>query len=333
MRLRSSLRWGLAGIALVLLPGLAPAGDSDDARVWLERMSRAAHTLNYDGTFIYEHNNHMQTMRIIHASEDGAERERLVTLSGPSREVVRNEDTVTCILPDNNSVVVEKSGPTRPFLISVPEQLDQLQAYYRFELGGKERIAGRTAQKIKVKPRDIYRYGHRLWVDEQVGLLLKSELLNEDGLIVEQVLFTSLDLLDSVPAALLQPQTEGKDLVWHRRKRGHRGDQPVPQGSGWRVAKLPPAFDKDIHRKHFMSARNAEVEHMVFSDGLASVSVFIEAHDPDDDTLLGHMRMGAINTFARTIGGHRVTVVGEVPAATVRLIGESIERIEAGDGS
>ena len=315
--------WKLAGLLWLLLPLLASADDGgkQNPQYWLQRMVRATHNLNYQGTFIYEHDSHLQTMRIVHSAGNGGERERLVTLSGPSREVIRNGDTVTCILPDNHSVVVERSHSVRPFPIALPSRLEQLEHYYTMSLQGEERIADLPARHIAIKPRDDYRYGHNIWLDEDSGLLLKAELVDEKGRMVEQLLFTSVEFFDRVPPRLLEPQTTGKNR--YRYKRAQEKDEAV-HDTGWRVVRLPPGFQEEVHRRHYMPSLKAPVEHFVFSDGLASISVFIERHKQGAHNLIGTTRMGAVNAYGRLVDDHLVTVVGEVPPKTVKLVADSV---------
>ncbi|MEW6646957.1 MAG: MucB/RseB C-terminal domain-containing protein [Pseudomonadota bacterium] len=313
----------LLGSAL-LLASLVPQAVSADAspspRQWLERMSQAAHRLDYDGTFVYSHDGHMQTMRIVHSSRGGSERERLLSLSGPSREVIRDNDRVTCILPDDNAVVEESTGPARRLPIDLPSRLETLERYYNFSDAGSERIAGHDTRKILITPLDRYRYGHALWLHQDKGLLLRSELYNEEGRVVEQLMFTALEFHEQLPSGLLEPETRGRDVVWQR---------AVPQAEShaaaerWAVGQLPPGFVLENHRHHVM-AGNAQVEHLLFSDGLASVSVFIEPASESGEGLVGSLRLGAVNTFSRNHHGYSITVMGEVPLLTAQRIAESV---------
>lgn len=313
---------GGALLAALLLPE-AMAGDisSLTPRQWLERMSQAAHELNYDGIFVYSHDGHMQTMRIVHGRSDGNERERLLALSGPSREVIRDNDNVTCILPDDNEVVVERTGPGRRLPLDLPERLESLERYYSFTDGGSERVAGHSARKIVITPLDRYRYGHALWLHNDKGLLLRAELYNEDGLAVEQLMFTTLQFHDSLPAAQLEPETQGRDVIWQRDR--EREDTPDEAGM-WTVGELPPGFVLENHRHHFMPGTGNSVEHLLFSDGFASVSVFIEPEAEGQPGMAGGSRLGAVNAYTRSLEGHSITVMGEVPPVTARRIADSV---------
>lgn len=319
---QTMLRPLLGGVLLLatLAPQVFAADVSLTPRQWLERMSQAAHRLDYDGTFVYSHDGHMQTMRIVHSSRDGTERERLLSLSGPSREVIRDNDRVTCILPDDNAVVEESTGPARRLPIDLPSRLETLERYYNFSDAGSERIAGHDTRKILITPLDRYRYGHALWLHQDKGLLLRSELYNEEGRVVEQLMFTALAFHEQLPAGLLEPETRGRDVVWQRatpQAEWHDGAER------WTVGQLPPGFVLENHRHHAM-AGNAQVEHLLFSDGLASVSVFIEPNSEQGEGLVGSLRLGAINTFSRNHRGYSITVMGEVPLLTAQRIAESV---------
>lgn len=184
--------------------------ESLQVQTWLERTFRAAHTVNYDGTFIYSHNGQIDAMRIVHAATESGDRERLVSLSGPPREVLRDDDMVTCILPDDKSVVVGKARPNQQFPPSFPVRISRLADYYRFELAGVERVAGHEAQKLVIRPRDRFRYGYRLWMETGTGLLLKSELFDgQQHKPIEQFMFTQIRFLDEVPDALFEPTISG----------------------------------------------------------------------------------------------------------------------------
>ncbi len=312
----------------LLFPLGVMASPTDDARDWLSRMSRAAHALNYEGTFVYEHMGSMQSMRIFHGADAGGERERLVTLDGASREVIRDNDKVTCILPDDKAVVVDATGPSRPFPLNLPTRLEQLGEYYDAEVGGTDRVAGHTAQKIIIRPRDGYRYGQNVWLEQDTALLLKSELVDEDGKAVERLMFTTLEVhAGALPPSLFEPQNTGADMVWYTRDPEAMADAQASTAQHWRVEKLPPGFRHDVRRFHSVPATLRPVEHLVYSDGLASVSVFIEQQS-GENAFTGSSRKGAVHVYAREHDGYSILVIGEVPAATVRLIGDSVMRTE-----
>lgn len=310
-------------VVLLVIPVIALANDYKEIEAWLQKMHKAAHTLNYKGKFVYQQDKQLSLMRIIHSVDEHGERERLVSLDETGREIIRNKDKVTCILPDSKSVVVDKGRPVAQFPPVFPVQLDMIKDQYTFSLDRQEKIAGQHAQKIVIKPRDTYRYGHRLWVDANTGLLLKTQLVNEKEDLLEQFMFTEIEFLDTVPEKLLQPSIRSEEYTWYEAQDDKDGGMDDKSAGKWSITTLPAGFSNDMQRRHRMPNKTA-VEQLVYSDGLASVSVFIEKHKAHSPNITGASRMGAVNAYGKKLNNYHVTVVGEVPSATVRLIGESV---------
>lgn len=314
-----------AALCLLALPLMAAATPPEDPVAWLERMARAAHRLDYEGTFVYRSDGHMQSMRVMHSASPEGERERLVALNGPFREVLRDGDRVACLLPDapDGSVVRDIAAPAGTVALALPEDLASLKQFYRFEFTGHDRIAARKARKVAIRPRDHFRYAHHYWIAEDSGLLLHSELVANDGRIVEEVLFTELTIHDRLPAEKLEPSREqGERYVWQRKDDPERASR----GGRWQVQETPIGFRPVAHLR---TGTEKAVEHLVFSDGLASVSVFIEP--VSGDTVSGQSNRGALSAEVRRVGDHQVTVIGEVPPATVRFIAERVQQVAPDD--
>lgn len=308
----------------ILASGLAAADDHTTAHDWLMKISQAARSLDYTGAFVYQHGTQLEAMRIVHKGRGGAARERLVSLNGAPREIIRNEREVICLLPDVKSAVVEfrKSGGKR-FPVLLPERLSDLDAYYAIRLGGSGRVAGREAQIVLISPRDDYRYGYQLWADRETGLLLKADLLDRKGRILEQFMFTHLTIGEPIPDSAFVPQiADPEGLRWYREEDERL--EPQADEPGWTAMRLPGGFRLSTFMKRREPMRRKPIEHLVYSDGLAAVSVFIEKREEDKPFMLGASRMGAVHAFGRDVAGHQVTAVGEVPAATVVMIGSSM---------
>lgn len=290
---------------------------------WLSKMHQAAHMVNYQGVFVYGQKNNLSSMRIIHSADASGERERLLSLDGTGREVIRNKNSVTCILPDSKSVMVEKNRPKSNFPPAFPVKVNELSRNYTFYLAGKETVAGHTAQKIIIQPKDKYRYGHTLWIDDKTGLLLKTYLMNEANQAVEKFMFTQIDFMEKVPEKLLKPSITGENFTWYESGKKKSDEKDIP--SKWRVKHLPNGFNADMNRKHVMPRSGIAIEQLMYSDGLSSISVFIEKHSNKNDQITGHSRMGAINACGRALkNGIHVTVVGEVTHAAVKMMCDSV---------
>ena len=312
------MKWVVA----LLLFAAAPLGAQEEARQWLEDMSAALRTLNYDGTFVYLHDGKLEAMRIIHQADGGVEKERLVSLTGSPREVLRDNKAVTCIMPDSKSVMVGQSRQPQRFH-EVPRDLDSLLAHYRLEVLGDDRVAGHMARIVAITPRDALRYGYRFWIGKDSKMLLKSDLTGVDGEAIEQVMFTRLGIGRRIVEADLEPSLSGKEFSWYRQSGGR---PPAPAGTGtpaWRVRRLPGGFQMTDYQQRRMRPDSAGAEHLVFSDGLATVSVYVETVAGDSEPFDGLSSMGAVNAYGAVADGHQITVVGEVPAATVQIIARS----------
>lgn len=292
---------------------------------WLSKMHRAAHMSNYQGIFVYGQKDNLSSMKIIHRADATGERERLLSLDGTGREVLRNKNSVTCILPKSKSVIVEKSRPTSDFPPAFPMKINELSAIYKFSLSAIERVAGRKTQKVIITPKDEYRYGHVLWIDFDSGLLLKTHLMNETGKVVEKFMFTQIDFMKSIPDELLNATISGENFTWYESKDEKHTTKMMSSATNWAVKSLPKGFKADMNRKHVMPRSGVAMEHLMYSDGLSSISVFIEKENNKNNQLIGRSEMGAINACGRALdSGVHITVVGEVTQAAVMLICNSV---------
>jgi len=274
-----------------------------DAGDWLERIGPALAEQDYQGTLVTVSGARIETMGVFHAYEDGRERMRLVTLAGPHREVIRDDQMVMRIGTGIDSVGydAEPSGRWNPAgQFANAGKLDS----YRASLGIVGRVAARDAQIVNLQPRDAWRYGYRLWLDRKTGLPLRIALIGEEGAALEQMAFTQLRVGSKPDASDLQPST----------RQGLRRIQTLGAGKqvdpGWRIASPPPGFS-------LRAARSlGESVQLLYSDGLASVSIYIE---PVAGNRRGQstMRRGAVNAHSIWQGARRVVAIGKVPAATV----------------
>ena len=316
-------RYGtLAAVVLVVAPTVV-FGQSD-VRETLMRISRAARNLSYDGKFVYQRGTQLDAVRIVHRVDGEKVRERLVSLSGSPREVIRDDNVITCYLPDENSVLVEhRKASAKSFPSLLPEKLPDIESNYVVEFGKPDRIAGRDTQTVIIRPRDNLRYGYRLWADRETGLLLKTDLMDRRGAVLEQFMFTQVEIGSQIADTDLEPEISGNNLVWHRED--VRTGPVVAKKQHWVVNAVPKGFMLTSEIARIVPIGGRHVQHLVYSDGLAAVSIFIEKLDKGaEPAVKGASRMGAVHAFGRMVGDHHITVVGEVPAGTVALFGGAI---------
>jgi sigma-E factor negative regulatory protein RseB len=315
-----------ATLLLSLALGVSGAPAEEQVGTWLNKMAQAARSLSYDGIFVYQKNGQVDAMRLIRSVNGRGEHERLIALTGPARELVRDDTMVTCIVPSGKAPPIGIKRTRNPFLAMVPQHYKVLQQFYHFRLGEQDRIAGRITQQLIVEPKDHHRYGYHLWLDQESGLLLKSQVMDASDKSLEQMMFTSLEILDKVPPDLLRPGnslgSQGEQMRWHITEQ----EPQDTNKSCWNVDWLPPGFSLVAHEMRRPSGSENALEHLVFTDGLALVSIFME-REPQPPVPVGVLQRGAVNTYTRRIGNTLVTVVGEIPALTVKQIGDSVNYV------
>lgn len=330
------MRFGTAKfvLAAAVALGAAPAAHSDpfmqDDLKWLETMAFAAHHTDYSGTFIYQYGGHVETSRITHVVDANGEHGRLESLDGKRREIIRNNGEVWCYM-GNKKIKVEGHGNGREFpaLLQDAKLLSRINRNYRVSQAGEARVAGFHAHGIFFRPRDDLRYAHKMWADSNSGLLLKAEVLDAHGNVVEQYAFTQLTLGDKdIDRSWIKREQESNNQtkVGTNAQAQKKAARAAAMFSGWHVDNMPPGFVKIAEVRRAIHNRPVAAIQMVYSDGLAGISVFIEPADEDDDdeTAGGLTSRGAIQIYSKMIHDHLVTVVGEVPPQTVIDIADSV---------
>ena len=305
--------------------GPAGAADSDtqDGLAWLKKMASASRQLNYVGTFVYRNSRQSETSRIAHfMNSGGGEFEKLETLDGPPREIIRTNDQVTCYLPNAKTVLVEKRIPRR-FPAMLPEQLTGIPESYVVRKEGTDRVAGHECQVIVLEPRDKLRYGHYFCAETKSGLPLRARSFSENHETLESFAFTELAIGRDFSRDLVKSRYASRSKDW----KVDRSAIPVaeaPADTGWVLTSQLPGFRKMTEFKRSIAGRSVPVAHIVYSDGLAAISVFIEPM-PGPRAVPHLSHQGAVNIYTRQVAEYMVTALGEAPAATVMQLAKSLE--------
>lgn len=310
-------------LLLSMLVSGAFADDRADVRQWLEKMSAAEWYLNYEGNFIYINGPKVETMSIVHAFDQFGERERVSTITGKDRELVMDDQHQVFVVPDKKLVLVDQRAAS-------PEQLlPELAAdnpNYEYFLEGVEQVADYDCQVVSIVPRDAYRYGYRLCLEKETGLMLKSQVLDKSGQPQEQMVFTRLTLPEAVSTVDLQVRMRQPEYKVFSPK---TVDGAKSELNGWLVGDLPAGLRVVSVRNREVPERGA-VQHLVLDDGIATVSVFISPATSSDrvEAITKGMVVGsgALNVLSLLNEDWRVTVMGAVPAATLRSVAGAIER-------
>ncbi len=292
-----------------------------------EQMANAFSALNYDGTFVYSHGDSMETLRIVHSRDGDIERERIVRLDGPRLELIREGDKISCLHPADWDGDINHRIPVGPFAKAFIRDFSELNHSYEFQNLGEDRIVGRDAVKVSIKPVDDLRYGYRVWIDKETGLLLKSLLLHK-GKVLERFQFTQLSLDEKIPDEELVVGIEGDVLVHYPVVSG--SDPVVPTVSAWKLEWIPTGFRMSLQGIRRNGSESPAADTLTYSDGMSAFSVFVESLEksPDDIVEEATTQKGATVAVGRVVSvkdhKHLVTVVGEVPLTTARRLAASV---------
>jgi sigma-E factor negative regulatory protein RseB len=317
-RLHHTIITLLAGTALAVA-ALARETTPDE---WLQKMGQAVLTLDYEGTVIRSQDDDVQPLKIVHKKIDGVINERIVVQEGNGLEVIRVGDAVHCILPDKKSVLVEQWENASTLISTVPSStVDPGAQYDVLILSRGGRIAGRSAVQLAIRPNDALRFEHRYWLDESTGFPLRTELVNHNGDVVDQLKFADIKLGSNISSKDLAPSINLANFTWYT----NPSTELRPDiDSDWVSGNLPAGFALQSTRHEQLTGSVEPVTHLVYSDGLARVSVFIaQTRNPQIKRV---DRRGASSSFSIEIDGFTVTAVGEVPPETLRMIASSMHQ-------
>jgi sigma-E factor negative regulatory protein RseB len=293
-----------------------------EAMAWLQRIANAARQLNYTGTFVYQHGDTVETSRIVHLVDGANEVEKLETLDGPRREVLRTHDLVYTYHPDDKSLRIERRRAGRSFPQLLPDQLTAITEHYEIRRAEIERVGGVEAQALILEPRDGLRYGHKFWADTSTGLLLKAKMVGERNHTMELFAFTQLQIGGSISRDLLKPSF----VIPPNSPPGPPTGAEIVD-TGWAIGNQPSGFHRVLEVRRMRQGPNSgSLVHIVLSDGLAAISVFIEPVSARNKAMADGrlIQQGATHIFSRVVGDQRVTVLGETPAHTVMQIANSL---------
>jgi sigma-E factor negative regulatory protein RseB len=296
---------------------VSPTALADNALDWLNRAAVAAKSQHYSGVYVYHHGEHVEVMRVMHRTHPSGEMEKVEVMDGAPRQFLRINSDVYCHLPDGKHVRLERNVARRFFPAMLPARPASLLTHYEAKLGGTERVAGRLCQVVTLAPRDGYRHGYDLWLDKQTGLPLKSRIVNENGGVVSMFVFSEIQIGRAPDVHLFRNDLVGKQI--------HSASLDVHNELSWQVTP-PPGFLQVQDAVRNLPGKAAPVVHLVFSDGLSVLSMFVEPADSQLPRLQGLSAEGAIGVYAREVDGYTVTTLGEVPNMALIETGNSVRR-------
>jgi len=313
-------RW-LPALALGVACGAQAA--PDDAAGWLARAIQAARQASYEGTYAHSNGDRTSAVRITHVNVGNEERERIEPLDGPPIEIVRRNDEMVCYFPDAKTVRLDRRVTAHffPALLSASSP-EAVAASYDVKLGKTESALGFDCRWIRLEPRDNLRYSQAMCAETHSGLVVRAKTFNAQNQVIEQYTFTDLKIGPQVA------RNDVKSLFEARIKRWITDSQPREEeksvDTGWTVNDPPPGFRKVTELRRSLPGRSAPVSQLVYSDGVVSVSVFVEPNGTPQRTQEASSEDGTTTFFVRPMGDMLVSVLGEVPLATAQQVARSV---------
>lgn len=318
------MRRSVAGLAAALAMAAAPSASAEPAADWLLKVSDAARQSTYQGVVVYRDARMMEVLRIVHRTQGGKVQERLTSLTGQPRDILREGDRVACF---SGTQPAGGAGgiPQSLFPVLSAATLGQAAQHYEIRDQGEARVAGRTCRGVALAPRDEFRYGYEFCADSVTAVPLRMTLLDAQGRVVEQLMFTEVAFPAQIADAEFTPPPGASAPA-----RDEEVIEASAPAAAWRLARLPPGFRVIMRSQRPDPDGQGSVEHVLVSDGLSAVSVFGAQPGGDARRLSGFTHLGAMNAYSRAVGAFQVTVVGEVPQSTVRLIGDGFQAVGEG---
>jgi sigma-E factor negative regulatory protein RseB len=286
---------------------------------WLERMSTAVASMDYEGTVIRRRNDEAQALKVVHKVVNGVVNEKVTTQEGNGLEIIRIGNEVHCILPDRKSVLIEQWNDRSTLISTLPSSEVHFGSEYDLSLVREERVAGRPAVLLAIRPHDTYRFGHRVWLDRATGFPLRTELVDNDGSLLEQFKFADINFESTISEQSLTPSLDLDNFTWYT---DPARVEAAEIETDWACDDLPSGFRVISTRHEQLPGADAPVTHIVYGDGLATVSVFIAEKQEQD--IARRSNIGAASSFSTRSDNYQITAVGEVPAETVQRIASSM---------
>ena len=300
------------------------AAPSNDPLEWLQRAAQAARTASYSGTYAHSNGDRVSTVRITHVAVGSDEQERIEPLDGPPHEIVRRNDDMACYFPDAKTIRLDRRVSARffPAILTAPPAA--VTASYTLTLGKTESVLGFDCQWIRLEPKDSMRFSQSLCAEVNSGLVIRAKTFNAQHQVIEQYTFTELKIGPAVA------RNDVKSTFAARVKRWFTDSRPLDEAkgvdTGWAVNDPPPGFQKVTEVRRTMPGRPAPVSQIVFTDGVANLSVFVEVNSTPPRTAEASSEDGTTTFFVHPMGETLVSVLGDVPLATAQQVARSVAR-------
>ncbi|MEE9413029.1 MAG: MucB/RseB C-terminal domain-containing protein [Methylococcales bacterium] len=294
-----------------------------NAAQWLEAMDSALKTRTFQGTLVYVSSNRIETLKIFHSVVNGDEYEHIISLDEPIREIIRDRSKMFCFIKEQRSGRESAVMSSKTWL-GFPSELKHANRYYTLQLGKQLSVMERPAQVIIIQPKDNFRYLRKVWIDLATMIPIKNQVLDSAGHVLEQLMFSTLSLDQSIPLTEFQLPNDSKSYQWVV-----QNTELIPQHQQrWSIANKPAGFQVVKYMRYQSHVNAEQMTHILLSDGVSWVSVYIDLDTETNEANSETYTIGAINLETSMSHGHRLTVLGEVPEQTIQAILDGIQLIQ-----
>jgi sigma-E factor negative regulatory protein RseB len=313
-------------ISLSSLGAFQVQAEVESAHELMQKMNQSTHFSSYEMNYVLIKKSSVEPIVFRHGYDGENTLSQLVYLSGPVREVIRQNDQISYVEPNLTPFTVRAQKMVAPLLPMLDIDPNQLQQHYDFINVGRSREAGREAQVIRVVPKDGQRYSYVVWVELASYLPLRTDLLDRDGDILEQYRTVSFDVSDSIfpklqqrlsnvtlPEVVSLPDSDVNQLLWK---------------TNW----IPNGFNGKKAQSHLLVGSDRAVESQIFSDGLFEFSVYVARQD-ELSLQRQLVRQGRRTLQSMIIDQHEVIIVGDIPPSTAQRIINSVVFTHSNDHS
>ena len=322
MTARGAARVRLWLPALMLGLACQARAAAPDGQAWLQRAVQASRNVSYAGTFVHTNGDRISTVRVTHTNNNGDEHERIEALDGAPYEIVRHNEEMFCYFPDAKTVRLDRRVNARFFPSLFRADAAVIAASYEVKIGKPERVLGYECRWLDLDPRDNLRFTEKLCAEVNTGLVVRAKTLNETGQVIEQYTFTDLRMGPQVARGDVKSIFEARVKQWSTDAQPREEAKGVD--TGWVVNNPPAGFRKAAELRRTLPGRGQPVSQLIFSDGIASMSVFVEPNASPARTAEASTEDGTTTFFVRPMGDQLVTVLGEVPLAAAQQVGRSV---------
>ncbi len=317
---------------------------------YFNQMVKAVKTINYKGILVFNSvapgDGSISALKIIGKNSEQKE-VKISSIDGKPVSIYRKNNKVKELLGGRHQLEKIINNPFENFCARTLNQ-EQLAKNYQLNFKKDSVTAGRDVKVVMLAPKNQQVYGYSFYIDKETYMPLKMDYIPSNGTSINSYMFVDIDypkhladqdmVIKGQGKIVIPEDAEEQQALKERSTIAKPQENPKPIAQAmesvkakptgqskikWQVGYLPSGFvliDHQIQKNH---EKQNNVEHFVFSDGIALISVYIEKV-PENQIFRGSSIKGAMSAFGTVKDGHQVVVVGKIPIATLEQVGKSV---------